>query len=141
MAIQPHEKIIVQVDINSNINKVWKYFTQPEHIIKWNFAIDDWHCPTATNELKPNGKFNYRMEARNGQFGFDFTGTYIEIIENKLIKYRLDDKRKVKIKFSSNNDVVSIIKTFEIEDLNTSEQQKMGWQSILNNFKKYVENH
>jgi len=131
-------QITVEIVIEAPLNKVWEYWTKPEHIIKWNFASADWCCPKATNDLKVGGKFNYRMEACDGSEGFDFEGMYTEIQENKFIEYILGDERKVKIEFIDQNGTIKVVETFDAENTNSLELQRTGWQSILDNFKKHV---
>ena len=132
-------KITVQADINAEPKKVWDFYTRPEHITKWNFASDDWHCPSATNDMRAGGKYSARMEAKDGSFGFDFGGTYDKVINNELIDYTMGDGRKVKVTFTSNGNETKVVETFDAEDQNPNEMQKGGWQAILNNFKKYTE--
>jgi uncharacterized protein YndB with AHSA1/START domain len=132
-------KITVKAGINAPLEFVWKCWTSPEDIIHWNNASDDWHTPKAENELRTGGKFNYRMEARDGSFGFDFWGIYDEIKTNKYIEFTLGDDRKVKITFTTDNNSTTVIETFEAETTNSIELQRTGWQAILNNFKKYAE--
>lgn len=132
-------EIKIYVKVNAPIDKVWNLFTKPEHIVNWNSASDDWCCPKALNDLKPGGKFSWRMESRDGSMGFDFEGIYEEILEYEKIKYTLGDKREVEIVFNSEGDSTIISETFEAEEINSPEVQKSGWQAILNNFKKYVE--
>ncbi len=130
--------ITVSVDINANLETVWNKFTLPEHIIHWNFASDDWCSPKAENDLRVGGKFHSRMEAKDGSFGFDFEGTYLQVKPMELIEYILADERKVKILFETKAHQTLITETFDAENENPIEMQKMGWQAILNNFKKYV---
>ena len=131
--------ITVQASINEPIEKVWEYFTLPQHITQWNQAADTWHSPKATNDLKVGGKFNYRMEAKDGSFGFDFEGIYDTIKINELIEYTLGDGRKVSLEFTSNGKETKVVENFEPENENPHDLQQGGWQAILNNFKKYVE--
>jgi uncharacterized protein YndB with AHSA1/START domain len=131
--------IIIQATVNAPIEKVWECWTTPSDIIKWNHALDEWHSPSALNDLQERGRFSYRMEAKDGSMGFDFSGVYTKVIINKQIDYSLDDDRQVKITFSSSKGNTEIIETFETENVNTAEMQRLGWQAILNNFKKYVE--
>jgi uncharacterized protein YndB with AHSA1/START domain len=131
--------ITVETMIEAPIDRVWEMWTEPEHIVNWNFASDDWYCPTAKNDIRPGGEFNWRMEARDGSTGFDFMGTYDEIDLYRRIKSTLGDGRKTEITFSSMEDSTQIIETFEAEDMNTLELQQTGWQAILNNFRKYAE--
>jgi len=131
--------ITIETLVAAPIEKIWNYWTAPEHIQHWNFASDDWCSPAATNDLKPGGKFNYRMEAKDGSMGFDFEGTYTAVKLNEAIEYILGDERNVYIKFEKAGDEYKVAETFEAEDVNSVELQKGGWQSILNNFKNYVE--
>jgi uncharacterized protein YndB with AHSA1/START domain len=133
--------ITVESIVRSEIEKVWKYWSLPEHIKKWNNASEDWHSPKAVNDLRPGGNFDIRMEAKDGSFGFDFGGTYDEVKPNELITYTLGDGRKVKVIFSSEGNTTRITETFEPEKENPIEMQRGGWQAILDNFKKYVESN
>ncbi|GLU54753.1 SRPBCC family protein [Dyadobacter frigoris] len=133
------ETIIVEATIEAPIEKVWETWTKPEHIMHWNNASDDWFTPKAENDLRPGGKFSSRMEARDGSFGFDFEGIYDEVTDHKLISYSLEDGRKVKIEFEEKGDQTLVTENFDAETENPVEMQKAGWQSILNNFKKYTE--
>jgi uncharacterized protein YndB with AHSA1/START domain len=115
------------------------YWTKPEHITQWNNASDDWHSPRAENDLKAGGFFNYRMEAKDGSFGFDFGGIYDGVTEKKYIEYTISDGRKVKITFSEDGDGTKVVESFEAESTHSIERQRTGWQNIIENFKKYVE--
>jgi|SRR5919108_785020 uncharacterized protein YndB with AHSA1/START domain len=135
--------ITVQAVIDAPVEQVWKLYTEPEHVMKWNNASNDWHTPRAENDLKVRGKFLYRMEAKDGSSGFDFDGTYEQVKANELIVYSLTDGRKVEVIFTKDDDDdarrTKIATTFEAENANPIEMQHDGWQAILNNFKKYVE--
>ena len=133
------QSITISAIINAPVSKVWQYWTEPSHIIKWNSASPDWHTPHAENDLREGGKFSSRMEAKDGSMGFDFGGTYDKIINHRLIQYTLGDERKVEIHFAENNGLTEITETFDPETTNTIELQRTGWQAILDNFKKYVE--
>jgi len=136
------KKIIsVHTTVNEPIDKVWKNFTSPEDIIKWNSASEDWHTTSASNELHPGGKFNYRMEAKDGSIGFDFWGIYDEVIYNEKLVSTLGDGRKLEIKFLSIHKETEIMESFEAEDENSIDLQRTGWQAILDNFKKYAETY
>lgn len=132
-------RITVKTSVKADIEKVWKYWTRPEHITKWNFASDEWTCPSVQNDLKLNSTFSWRMEAKDKSMGFDFEGTYIEIVDKKLISYKLLDDRKVDIEFTQNGEEVIVSETFDTEGTNSDELQRAGWQAILGNFKKHVE--
>ncbi len=131
--------ITVAATVNAPIEKVWAYFTQPSHIMQWNQASDDWHCPNAVNDLRKGGKFSSTMAAKDGSFSFDFWGIYDEVLENELLMYTMGDGRKATVTFASNGDITEITTTFEAEDENPVEMQRGGWQAILNNFKKHTE--
>ena len=131
--------ITIEALINAPIEKVWKFWTKPEHIMVWNAASDDWHTPSATNDLRTGGKFTSRMEAKDGSFGFDFEGIYDEVINMELIKYSMADGRKVQVDFIKEGNNTQIIEKFDPESVNPIDMQKAGWQAILNNFKKYTE--
>ena len=129
----------VEAQINGPIEKVWLYWIEPTHIMKWNNASDDWHTTKAENDLRVSGKFLSRMEAKDGSFGFDFCGVYDEVIKNERIAYVMEDGRIAKIDFKSNGTTTNVVEYFEAETENSHELQLAGWQSILDNFKKYVE--
>lgn len=131
--------ITVETDVNAPVEKVWAYFSKPEHVVKWNHASDDWHSPKAENDLRTGGKFNFRMEAKDGSFGFDFVGVYDAVTENKNIEYTISDGRKVKVTFNSNGNRTYVTENFEAENTHSLEMQRGGWQTILDNFKKYTE--
>ena len=131
--------ISVQTLINSLSDMVWKCWTTPEDIIHWNQASEDWHSPRAQNDLRPGGRFTYRMEAKDGSMGFDFSGVYKKVIKNKQIDYVLDDGRKVTVTFSARGNKTEISERFEAEDTHSAEMQRSGWQAILDNFKNYTE--
>jgi uncharacterized protein YndB with AHSA1/START domain len=133
--------ITIEAEISANTKKVWNYYTNPEHITKWNFASDDWHCPDAENDLRVGGKLISRMESKDGSVGFDFEAVYDEVVDFKKIVYTIADGRKVKTEFNNQENKTKVTTTFEAESVNSIELQKTGWQAILNNFKKYVESN
>lgn len=141
MATNERVTITVTTHVNAPIEKVWEFWTLPKHITHWNNASDDWHTPHATNDLKTGGKFNFRMEAKDGSFGFDFEGIYDKIETNQVIDYTITDGRKVHILFEALGDTTVITERFEAEEVNSIELQLTGWQAILNNFKKYTESN
>ncbi|WP_131537742.1 SRPBCC family protein [Pedobacter nototheniae] len=139
MSTSEKTMITVESTVNAPVEKVWNYWNAPEHITKWCSASEDWHAPKAENDLRVGGKFETRMEAKDGSFGFEFGGTYDEIETNKLIAYTMGDGRTVKIIFEQNGESTRVIESFEAETTNSIEMQQGGWQAILNNFKKYTE--
>lgn len=130
-------EISVEVTIAAPINKVWEAYTSPEDIVKWNFASDDWHTPTASVDLRPGGKFSSRMEAKDGSAGFDFEGVYTNLIEHELIEYSFGD-RNAKVSFTDEPSGVRVTVAFDTEDINSADDQRAGWQAILDNFAKHV---
>lgn len=133
------EKVKVSVLVYATIDKVWKYWVTPECILKWNTASEDWHTVSATNDLRVGARFSYRMEAKDGSFGFDFWGIYEVIAQNELIKVLLGDGRKMTVYFKIVDNGVEITEFFEPEQENTIDMQRAGWQAILNDFKKIIE--
>ena len=131
--------ITVTAIVNVPVEKVWKFWNEPEHIKGWAFASDDWHAPAAENDLSIGGKFRTTMAAKDGAVSFDFSGTYTDIQPQQLIAFEIEDGRTVEIVFSSNGNETEIKESFEAENTNPIEMQKEGWQAIINNFKKYVE--
>lgn len=131
--------ISVQIKIKAPIAKVWKIWTAPEDIVRWNNASEDWHTTRASNDLRVGGKFLSRMEAKDGSMGFDFEGIYDLVKTNEQIDYTIADGRKVKIDFITNGNETEIIESFEAENIHSIEHQRGGWQAIMDNFKKYVE--
>lgn len=131
--------ITVETIVHIPAEKVWKYWTEPQHITKWNNASEDWHTPYAENDLKVGGKFVSRMEAKDGSFGFDFGGVYDEVKINESLSYTIEDGRNVKISFIPQDNSTQIIEHFEVEDTNEIEMQQAGWQAILDHFKRYAE--
>lgn len=134
-----NETITVENTVDAPVEKVWEYWTNPQHIKMWNYASDDWHTPHAENDLKVGGKFLSRMEAKDRSFGFDFVGVYDVVTENEYIEYTLEDERKVYVSFSADGNKTKVVERFEAEETNSIELQKFGWQAILDNFKKYTE--
>ena len=131
--------ITVETIIQAPVAQVWKSWTNPEDILHWNNASDDWHTTKAENDLRPGGKFLSRMEAKDGSFGFDFWGIHDQIIENQLIASTLGDERKLTVSFQSLGNKTKIVEVFEAETTNPIEMQRAGWQAILDNFKKQIE--
>lgn len=133
-------KIKIETTINKNIKNVWDLYTKPEHIVKWNAASEDWHTTKAENDLRTGGTFNSRMEAKDKSEGFDFTGTYTNVIPFEKIQYKMEDNREVEINFQSiDQEQTHITIEFDPENENSLELQQQGWQAILDNFKRYVE--
>lgn len=133
------QTITVQTTVQAAADKVWQYWTTPQHIMQWNNASADWHTPKAENDLRVGGKFVSRMEARDGSLGFDFEGTYDEVVPNQLLAYTMPDGRKASISFEDRDGQTVVTETFDADTTHAIEMQRAGWQAILDNFKKYVE--
>lgn len=131
--------ITVKQTINAPIEKVWRYWTKEEHVKNWNFAVSDWHCPNATNNLVVGGEFHYTMASKDNAMSFDFWGTYQKIEIEKCLEIILGDGRAMKVIFEATETGTLVVEAFEPEQQNTLEMQQAGWQMILDNFKKYVE--
>ncbi len=132
-------EITVKATVNARVEKVWECWTDPKHIVNWNHASDDWHSPYAQNDLRIGGKFLFRMEAKDGSEGFDFSGVYDEVQPHKVISLVMGDGRNVKTIFVSQGSKTEIMETFDAENVYSVEQQRSGWQAILDNFKRYAE--
>ena len=132
--------ITVQTNIAAPLEKVWTMFTDVQHICQWYFAHESWHAPRAENDLRVGGTFNTRMEARDGSFGFDLKGVYNLVQEHEQINFSLEDGRAVAVSFVQDGNLCIVTETFEPENQNPTEMQQAGWQAILDNFKKHVEN-
>ena len=140
------QPITVEAVIKAPIEKVWDFWNKPEHIVKWAFASDDWEAPEAENDLRTGGKFKTVMAAKDKSTSFDFGGTYTNVKDHELIEYDMtkdaseEAGRHVKVEFEQIPEGVKVRETFDPENQNSEEMQRSGWQAILNNFKKYVEN-
>lgn len=131
-------RIIVETLINAPVARVWSAYTTPGDIKQWNAASDDWHTTSATVDLRAGGMFSSRMEARDGSFGFDFEGTYTRVVPHELLEFTFGD-RHASVEFVSGAEGVTVRVAFDAESEHSIEQQRHGWQSILNNFARFVE--
>ena len=138
METQEKTVITVETTINAPVEKVWELWSKPEHIIKWCSASDDWHTTSASVDLRPGGAFCSRMEAKDGSFGFDFAGTYTTVEEPRLIEYEFGG-REASVSFTEVAGGTRVVVTFDSEDTHSIEQQRDGWQAILDSFGRYVE--
>ena len=131
--------ITIETMVSKPVNEVWKLWNEPEHIVQWNAASEDWHSPSASNDVVEGGSIKVRMEAKDGSFGFDFEGVYNVVVEYEYLEYTLGDGRKVKIAFTELGPNTHIEEEFDAESENSLEMQEAGWQAILDSFKKYAE--
>lgn len=131
--------ITVSTLVEAPVATVWEAYTNPEHITHWNFASDDWHCPSAESDLRVGGKFSSRMAAKDGSFGFDFGGTYTRVEPQKALAYSFGDRQAEVVFDSVGPAQTQVTVTFDPETTNPEEMQRQGWQAILGNFKKHAE--
>ena len=132
-------KITIKALIETPKSNAWEYYTNPIHIVNWNFADPSWHCPSAENDMIIGGKYKARMEAKDGSFGFDFEATYKKINSENSFEYEMPDARNVLVQFKDLDNITEVIIQFDPEQLNPKELQQQGWQAILNQFKTYAE--
>jgi uncharacterized protein YndB with AHSA1/START domain len=131
-------KITVETNVRAPIENVWQAYTTPDDIMQWNAASDDWHTTKSSVDLRVGGDFSSRMEAKDGSFGFDFAGTYTNVVSNRLIEYSFGD-RNARIEFIEKPEGVSVRVSFDAESTHSIEQQQTGWQAILDKFARHVE--
>jgi uncharacterized protein YndB with AHSA1/START domain len=132
-------KITVETIVNAPIENVWRAWTTPEDIKQWNTASADWHTTTAAVDLRVGGTFSSRMEAKDGSMGFDFAGIYTKLVEYQLIESAFLGDRVLLVEFLNGANGVTVRETFDAESTHSVEQQRDGWQAILNNFARHVE--
>lgn len=134
-------KINIFAKVAAEPQKVWECYTLPQHIVNWNFASDDWHCPEAENNMEPGGMYRTKMAAKDGSFSFDFVAQYNEVSPGKYFRYTMPDQRVIEVWFEPMENETEIKISFDAENENSHELQQAGWQAILNNFKSYTETH
>ena len=132
-------KITVEKVVNASLEQVWDAWNDPADIERWNTAHESWHTTESSVDLREGGRFKSRMEAKDGSGGFDFEGTYTRIVPKKTIEYRMSDGREVEIEFAAGVGGVLVRETFDAESQNPPELQRQGWQAILDNFARHVE--
>jgi uncharacterized protein YndB with AHSA1/START domain len=132
-------KITIETLVRADLATAWSTYNTPEDIVRWNAASDDWHSPRSQVDLREGGRFNTRMEARDGSMGFDFEGVYTRVVPQELIEYRMDDDRDVAVHFEPTDDGVRVRVVFDAETQNPAEIQRQGWQAILDNYGRYAE--
>lgn len=130
-------KINVETTVQAPVSAVWQAYTNPKDIVQWNAASSDWHTTAAQVDLRVGGAFSSRMEAKDGSMGFDFVGTYTQVVPNHLIEYAFGD-RTAQVQFTEGLQGVKVSVTFDSEETHSIEQQREGWQAILNNFARHV---
>lgn len=131
--------VTVEATVKTSADKAWEAWNGPEHIIHWNFASDDWHCPAANSDLRVGGAFGATMAAKDGSMSFEFGGVYDIVEPAKKLAYTMGDGRRVEVTFDQQGEQTHIVERFEAEGMHPVEFQKAGWQAILNNYVKYTE--
>jgi uncharacterized protein YndB with AHSA1/START domain len=138
--LAPFISIAITTEVQASMDKVWRCWTDPACIKKWNHALDSWHCPAASNDLSVGGRYVYTMASTDGKMSFDFSGTYTEVVQHERITSQLDDGRMVWVSFESvGPNSIKVMEKFEAENENALELQRNGWQAILDNFKRVAE--
>jgi uncharacterized protein YndB with AHSA1/START domain len=137
--MNPSNSVTISVTVQAPLAKVWECWTEPSHITQWNFAIDTWQCPWSKQDLRVGGRLESRMEAKDGSMGFEFGGIYTAVEPLQRLAFTMDDNRAVEVHFSETAEGVLLTETFEVEDMNSVEMQRDGWQAILQNFKTHTE--
>ena len=130
-------KIVVSTVVQAPIQEVWDAYTTPGDIMAWNAASPDWHTTAATVDLRPGGRFSSRMEAKDGSFGFDFAGEYTRVVPYQSIEYEFGG-RVASVEFQDDADGVTVRVRFDAENIHPEDQQRAGWQAILDNFARHV---
>ncbi|WP_048440388.1 SRPBCC domain-containing protein [Caenimonas sp. SL110] len=130
-------KITVSTVVMAPVEVVWRAYTTAQDIKVWNTASPDWHTTAASVDLRPGGKFSSRMEAKDGSFGFDFAGEYTKVVPHQLIEYAFGDRLGV-VEFAEGAGGVTVTVTFDGEPTHSEEQQRTGWQAILDSFSRHV---
>ena len=130
--------ITVSTEVAAPLEAVWRAYTTPADIMVWNSASPDWHTPSASVDLREGGRFCSRMEARDGSMGFDFEGVYTRIVPLQRLEYRFGD-RQAQVEFWPGPQAVTVRVSFDPETVFPEDQQRAGWQAILDHFKRHVE--
>ncbi len=157
------QKLKVETILNSDIQNVLDKWINIESVKVWCHAGADWGVGNVENDVRVGGRFLTNMHALDNSASFDFTGEYteVELLENKngkytaRLKYKMDKldseamNRECEVLFESvegenmsggsEASATKVTEIFDSENLNSIELQISGWQSILDNFKKYVE--
>src|SRR5690554_7486786 len=102
------KKFVITADIHQSMDVVWEIYNDAKHVTQWSFASDDWHVTEGKSNFIEGGAFNYRMEAKDESFGFNFMGTFDEIVTNERIKYHLTDKRNIEVLFKKKKGYINI---------------------------------
>jgi uncharacterized protein YndB with AHSA1/START domain len=135
----PKENITVSTTVAVPRKEAWHYYTEAEHVINWNFPGENWHCPSANNDLRVGGGFNITMAEKSGQMEVELEGTYDEIETEKFVAYTLDTGRTVRVDFADRGKKTELTVTFDPDPRHGRDHERDQWQSILNNYRTYAE--
>lgn len=131
-------QITVTAHVSLPPEQAWKAFTTPDAITQWNQAAPEWHCPSASVDLRVGGAHVARMEARDGSFGFDFKGTYEKVAAPHAVTLRLDDGRRARTTFVRDGAGTRVTTVFDPEAQNPVDMQRDGWQAILDSYAAFA---
>src|SRR5215210_1684909 len=131
--------ITVKTTVKATVENVWKLWTTPADIVQWNNPSDEWHNLLVEVDLKDEGRFLFRMQAKDGSDGFDYSGKYDKVKTNEFIELTTSNGRKTINTFISRGNETIITETFEAETKTPIDIQRDFCQNVLNNFKKYAE--
>lgn len=132
-------KITISTTTSASVGRAWRAFTTPADIIHWNFANDDWSCPSAEIDLRVGGAYKARMEAKDKSFGFDFEAVYEEVEPHKALTLLMGDGRRARTTFEAVGTETKVTTVFDAEAQNSLDMQRSGWQAILDNFRRHIE--
>lgn len=133
-------KLTVQATTRADRATAWSAYNTPDDITRWNFASPDWHAPASRVDLREGGTFSSRMEARDGSMGFDFEGTYTEVVPGERLAYRMADGREASVVFTNAPGGGTHVEvTFDADAEHGADVQQEGWQSILDNFARHAD--
>lgn len=132
--------LCVQARLRCSPARAWAAYTDPASITQWNFAVPEWHCPRAENDLRVGGVMRSRMEARDGSMGFDFEGTYTEVVPLQRLAYAMGTERRAEVDFRDTGDGhTEVTVRFTPDPTHPADMQRGGWQAILDNYKAHAE--
>ncbi|GIW75908.1 MAG: activator of HSP90 ATPase [Phycisphaerae bacterium] len=141
MSQYKYNTITIEAFVPATPEQAWHAYTTAEAITQWNQASLDWHCPWAKIDLRVGGRHVARMEARDGSFGFDYSGTYEVVEAPHSVTLRLDDDRLVRTTFEPKGNGTLVRTVFDAEGTHSLEQQRKGWQAIFDSYADYIANN
>ena len=131
-------KITIETDVAAPIDEVWRAFNDPDDIVQWD-AGDGWRAVWATNDLQVGGRLLLRIDNWLAETQTDFAATYTRIEINKLIEFREDGGRMVRVEFTEKEGGVTLRQSFDADAETPAEFQRAEWQGVLDSFARHVE--